>query len=223
MGKNISDYAPDTIVTGDERLIGTNDNGETANFSIRDVAAYAQAEGTGRMALYDGATVGDDYEKIFGNEPAADFPARLEFTGALNDETFFPDKYGTIVKNINSAPASSSLDFRFLPLGLFIEFDVEFTVKFADDSGNRLDKGIVLFYEMTFPNGTIQTRQFMVPHDYIVATNAHTHNVKFSFSTYMKTLLTDALVGGNMRFYTMDAFGATEILTIKDLTIRVKV
>ena len=58
--------------------------------------------------------------------------------------------------------------------------------------------------------------------DYILTTTAITSPVKLSFTTYIKDVLTDSLLGGGINISTIDSLGVTEIMTIKDLIVQAK-
>lgn len=219
MGNEIASYEVDTIISGNEIVIGSNDDGETANYSISDIAAYAQTDGTGRMTLYDGSTDTVAYSDTF--IIGTNLPLRLGFSGPLTDNTFFPSKFGTLMSNQFSSPAKSSFDFRFLTLGIFIEFDVEFDIKIETTGAAVISPNIDYSFDLkaTFPNLTEEVVSMTIKSTNVALDGTLTHSVKARFATYIKEELTDSLIGGGFDLESKD-FGTTDVVTITNLKIR---
>lgn len=219
MGKNIGSYDPDPSLDGTERLIGTDEKGETKTYSVESIAAYAQTAGTGRMVIYDGATVGADYEEDFTIGSLHNI--RLGFTGPLTDSDYFPSIYGQLLKNDFPSPAISNFDFRFLSLGLFIEFEVEFVIS-VRTSGDGLinpNKDYSFDLRASYPNGDTDARSFTIR-----TTNQSNgatlfSSVKLRFSTYIKDEAEDLLIGGGFELFSKDVT-TTDVVTINNLIVR---
>lgn len=225
MGNEIGSYDTDPIISGDEKVIGSNDNGDTANYSIRDIAAYAQTDGTGRIAIFDGAT--DIAEYRLTTIVVDDAPLRFGLSGSLTDIRFFPSKYGEMFVNWLSPPNKSAFDFRFLPLGLFIEFDLEFDVECTLSNGNPISALDSYSFDVVaeYPNLTVerQTIVLKVVNEQGPA-GVLMHHVKLRFSTYIKEVLTDSLLGGGFEIQPVSKTGgATDLYEITNLKVTARI
>ena len=214
----------DSVLLGEEYVRIVDENGKSASVPISVFQSYIIVNQ--RFALYDAATPDPGsvaYSETLSNTSLTTqvIPVRLEF-GPLTDEDYFPVDYQGVLTNQAAAPAKTEFDFRNLPLGTFVEFDVEFDLRLADDSGNRLDMNLLFYKECQYPNGDIERQTLQIPNDYIVATPEVRNNIKLTFSSYIKTALTDQLVGGGIEFGIIDDLSATEILTVNDLIVRAK-
>ena len=212
----------DTSLVGTEYVRMIDKDGKSVAVPIASFDNYIQR--ASYFDIIDGATDISSYSESFGNVAGIDLPIRFGISGPLSDDTYWPEIYGPLISNQASAPASSSFDFRLLTnLGTYITFDIEFKLRLGDDGGNRINLSYPLIAEFTMPNGDIISREVTVPNDYIVATTAVKYGYKITFSTYIKDLLLDSLVGGNMRLYSSSVLGVSEILTITDLKATIKI
>lgn len=205
MGVNGTYPNENPISDGDKLLASSEETGKTTQISVRDLSEYIQTRGTGKIAVYDGATDVAPYSETFiaGTQV---FDLRLGLSGPLSDDQFFPEVYGTIMTNQLSAPAKSEFDFRFLPLGTMIEFDVEFLAVVQDSGSGTIspneDHNFNLVVE--YPNGTQDLQSFVMK----TATNAGlglATSHKFRFVTYIKDELTDSLIGGGFILNSVEA------------------
>jgi len=224
MGKEIN-LSLDSTLDGSERVRGIDENGRSVNFSIitlRDFFKRSQS-----FAIYDGAEDGIPFHETFNFGSGQDI--RLGFSGSRTEESLFPAEYGSILKNIESAPAASVFDFRLLPLGFFMSFDVEFTCYMTEQNGDPQTpyKNYSVDVELTYPNGETEIKTVnaystytnLDPIDQVWKTKA-----KLTFSTYIKDLLTDALIGGKIRVLENGlADGSPYIINVDDLIVRVKI
>lgn len=209
---------------GEEYVRMVDENGKSVLVPISVVQAFVSTNQ--RFALYDGAvaTVPGPFAQYSEQFSGGNFThkPRLEF-GDLTDETYWPDTYAGLLVNLDSAPDATIFDFRNLPLGTFVQFDIELNLKYGDDNGFRIDEQFVFFYKMTYPNLSTETRTFTIPSDFIAATPASVHFLKMSFSAYIKNATQDQLRGGEMEYGVVDTLtGGTRILTVKDLIVRAK-
>lgn len=218
MGVNGTYPAENPISGGDKLLSTSEETGKTTQITVDQVATYAQTMGTGKQAIYDGATDLAPYQESFLTGDST-FDLRLGFSGPRTDETYFPTSLGTLMVNQFSAPAKSSFDFRFLSQGLFVKFEVSFIASMEDSGFNTItpneNNNFNLIAE--YPNGDTEIISFVVP----TATNAGVKaftNHKFTFSTYIKDELTDSLLGGGLFIQSLEA--GTDIVTISDLKVR---
>lgn len=223
MGREIK-MTKDTTLSGDEYIRGIDSDGKSVIIPIEVIQSFISVNQ--RFAIYDGAawTEGGGtvpFNLSFSDE-LVNQDIRLEFTGLLTEEDYWPPAFNAAFFNDESAPNPTKFDFRNLPLGTFVEFDLEFDLRLGDDSGDRIDKNLKLFCDFVYPNGNTETREYNIPNDYIVATSAEYNPVKLSFSTYIKATITDSVLGGYVKLRCVDSLGATEILTIKDLVIQAK-
>ena len=209
---------PETIINDDYYIRGINDAGESVIIPARSVSSYASTSQS--FAIYDAATNLAEYSETITNSSAKELDVRLEFSGSRTEESYFP--YGAVMNNQESAPAASVFDFRLLGLGTFLKFDIEFNLKFANDNGHRLDLDYLFYVECQYPNGDVERRTFKIPNDYKVTTTEVLNDMKLSFSTYIKDTLTDSLMGGKIVYGIIDDLAAFQIITIKDLIVRVK-
>lgn len=209
------------ILNGEEYVRAVDGNGVSVLIPIGIFSQYVT--NASYFAIYDGATDVSPYSETTANVADIDMPLRWGLSGPLTDTSYWINSYGDLLVNNLAAPNSSQFDFRLLTtLGTYVEFEIEFDVRLADDSAYRLDRSIPIDVECVFPNGDIQTRSFTIPNEYVVTTVAPFHRHKITFSSYIKDVLLDNLMGGNIRLWSTNALGVSEILTVKDLTMTVK-
>lgn len=208
------------------KLRGIDELGKSSNYSGDALATYFRLKQA--FALYDGATDIASYEETFTQNTHLD--VRLGFSGPLTDENYFPAEYGTLMINDESAPAATKFDFRSLPLGAFIEFDIEFTVLANEAIGDAINPSEQFSIDVKFiyPNGDQEIKTVTAKSTYfsfIGSNNVNLFNrVKMTFSTYIKNTLTDSLLGG---YIEIDESGSPienqdHTHTIKNLIVRAK-
>jgi len=211
----------DYVLGGEEYVRIVDENNKSVIAPISVVQSFIVANQ--RFAIYDGASDTVPFAMLFNTGTAATQDIRLEFSGPLTEEDYWPPVFNAAFFNDESAPSATKFDFRNLPLGTFVEFDVEFTAKLGDDSGDMVDKSVSLFCIATYPNGTTERKVFSIPNDYFAAlTPAIENPVKLTFSTYIKDILTDSLLGGQFEFYVDNDLSGSLSLNIKNFKIQAK-
>lgn len=220
-------YDVDSDINPEDQFLGvSSETGQTVQYTMADITRYIASNGLGRIAVYDGAT------DLAAYSQAITYPTprqvRLGLSGALTNETNFPSNYGSLLVNQYSIPAGTSFDFRFLPQGLVLSFDIAFKAKVTTDGGAltaSADNPRVLV-EFEVPNGDIQRRIVQLYSDYEITTGVREildNYFQVSFSTFINDEVLDSLLGGQIRVSLLDELTSPNIITLYNATVTVRI
>jgi len=196
MGVNGTYPTENPLTGGDKILASSEETGKTTQITVDQLATYIQTEGTGKLAVYDGATDLATYDENFlvGDTEFI----RLGFSGPKTNENWFPESYGRLMVNDEAAPAGSKFDFRFLPAGQYVEFEVDFGISILDTGNGVITPNVDYNFliEAHWPNGTVDSQTFKVPTSSSITNGQVINNYRFRFTTLIDDVLTDSLLGG---------------------------
>jgi len=206
------------VVEAGSLFRGIDPENKSVNFTDAAVSTFFSTARS--FAIYDADSDTTPYNKTFSNVPDFSEEIRFGFTGDKTDEQYFP--FDPIIVNTLSDPNPSQFDFRDIPKGVLLQFDIEFTAKIYDTStGDTIDKFYFMYFEFEYPNGDKQTKSFELPYTINYQDRADFLKTNLSFYSYVKDEDLDQLLGGKIRYYGNASLSSVETLEISQLSLKI--
>ena len=206
------------VVEAGSLFRGIDPENKSVNFTDAAVSTFFSTARS--FAIYDADSDTTPYNKTFSNVPDFSEEIRFGFTGDKTEEQYFP--FDPIIVNTLSDPNPSQFDFRDIPKGVLLQFDIEFTVRiYATGVGTQVDKPYLMYFDFEYPNGDIQTKAFQLPYTTELTRVAQSMPTKLSFYSYIKDDALDQLLGGKISFYGKDPLSSAETIQISDLALKI--